>query len=180
MHVQSARLEGDTLILTVAPYEARRFVYDFKPGEYEIKKTRKKRSLNANAYAWELIGQIGDVLRISKDEVYLDMLKSYGQSHVVSVRSEIDVSGYFRYYEAAGETTLNGKRFTHYRVYKGSSEYDTREMSVLIDGIVQEAKQLDIETLTPLELERLKDAWTDKGTGDTSRGKETSSGAGQY
>lgn len=126
---------------------------------FEVKQHREKRSLTANAYAWVLIGKIADVVRASKDEVYLEMLKRYGQSEIVSVLSEIDVDGYFKYFEAVAETTLNGQSFTHYRVYKGSSEYDSREMSVLIDGIVSEAKDLDIETLPPHEIQRLKALW---------------------
>ena len=126
---------------------------------FEIKEHKEKRSLTANAYAWSLIGKLADVMRISKDECYLMMLKSYGQSEMVSVISEIDVTGYFKYYEPVAETKLQGKNFTHYRVFKGSSEYDTREMPILIDGIVSEAKELDIETLPPDEVERLKVMW---------------------
>lgn len=127
--------------------------------EFEVKEHKKKRSLNANAYAWKLITEIGNVTRLSKEEVYLDMLKHYGQSEIVSVLSNIDVSGYFKYYEAIGTAKLQGKDFTHYKIYKGSSEYNTYEMSVLIDGIVHEAEQLDIQTLTPAELSRLKELW---------------------
>lgn len=127
--------------------------------EFEVKEHKEKRSLNANAYAWKLITEIGNVTRLSKEEVYLDMLKHYGQSEIVSVLSNIDVSGYFKYYEAIGTAKLQGKDFTHYKIYKGSSEYNTYEMSVLIDGIVHEAKQLDIQTLTPAELSRLKEMW---------------------
>jgi len=126
---------------------------------FEVKEHKEKRSLNANAYAWSLIGKIADALRSSKDEVYLTMLKRYGQSEMVSVLSDINVSGYFKYYEEIAKATLQGKEFTHYRIYKGSSEYDTKEMSVLIDGIVSEAKELDIETLPPHEVERLKAMW---------------------
>lgn len=126
---------------------------------FEIKQYREKRSRNANSYAWALMGQIADALRTDKDSVYLTMLKRYGQSEMVSVRSDIDVRGFFKYFEFAGTSRLNGKEFTHYRVYKGSSEYDTREMAVLIDGIVSEAQEMDIETLTPKELQFLKDAW---------------------
>ena len=127
--------------------------------EFEVKEHKKKRSLNANAYAWKLITEIGNATRLSKEEVYLDMLKHYGQSEIVSVLSNIDVSGYFKYYEAIGTAKLQGKDFTHYKIYKGSSEYNTYEMSVLIDGIVHEAEQLDIQTLTPAELSRLKELW---------------------
>jgi hypothetical protein len=126
---------------------------------FEVKEHKEKRSLNANAYAWKLITEIGNATRLSKEEVYLDMLKHYGQSEIVSVLSNIDVSGYFKYYEAIGTAKLQGKDFTHYKIYKGSSEYNTYEMSVLIDGIVHEAEQLDIQTLTPAELSRLKEMW---------------------
>ena len=128
----------------------------------DAKPFRKRRSLNANAYAWKLITDIADVLRASKDEVYLNMLKRYGQSELISVLSHIPINGYIKYYEQAGESTLNGKAFTHYRVYKGSSEFDTREMAVLIDGIVSEAKALDIPTETPDEIERIKSLWKEE------------------
>ena len=127
--------------------------------QFEIKEWRRKRSLNANAYAWVLITKIADVMRLSKEEVYLNMLKHYGQSEFVSVLSDINVEGYFKYYEPVGHAKLQEKEFTHYKIYKGSSEYNTREMSILIDGIIQEAKQLDIETLPAAEIERLKSLW---------------------
>lgn len=126
---------------------------------FEIKEHKEKRSLNANAYAWTLITKIADALRTSKEECYLEMLKRYGQSEIVSVLSQIDVSGYFKYYEPLATATLQGKEFTHYKIYKGSSEYDTREMSILIDGIVSEAKELGIDTIPPNEIERLKNMW---------------------
>lgn len=125
----------------------------------KIDKYREKRSLNANAYAWLLIGKIGNATRASKEEVYFKMLKDYGQSDLVSVLAHIPVEHYFKYYEEAGESTLNGKLFKHYRVYKGSSEFDTREMSIFIDGIVSEAKNLGIETMTPNEIAKMKDLW---------------------
>ena len=126
---------------------------------FEVKEHKEKRSLNANAYAWSLITKIADALRTSKEECYLEMLKRYGQSEIVSVLSQIDVSGYFKYYEPLATATLQGKEFTHYKIYKGSSEYNSLEMSILIDGIVSEAKELGIETIPPKEIERLKTMW---------------------
>ncbi len=125
----------------------------------EAKPFRKKRSLNANAYAWKLITDIADVLRASKETVYLQMLKRYGQSELISVLAHIPIDGFIKYYEEAGESALNGKLFKHYRVYKGSSEFDNREMAILIDGIVSEAKELGIQTETPEEIERMKSLW---------------------
>lgn len=130
-------------------------VYDVK-----IDKHREKRSLNANAYLWKLVTEIGNVLNKSKEEVYLQMLIDYGQSEMVSILSEIDVKGYFKYYKLAGTSILNGKEFNHYKIYKGSSEYDTKEMSILLEGVVQEAKNLGIKTKDDIELERMIDKWT--------------------
>lgn len=120
--------------------------------EFEIKEKRNKRSKSQNAYAWELIGKIADVLRKSKEEVYLQMLKDYGQSEIVSMLSSINPKGYFKYYESIGTGIVNNKEFTHYKIFKGSSEFDTKEMTIFIDGIIQECKQLDIETLTPEQI----------------------------
>jgi hypothetical protein len=125
----------------------------------EIKPYREKRSLNSNSYSWLLIGKIADILRAGKDEIYLKMLKRYGQSDLVSVLSHVPVEHYFKYYEEAGESNLNGKMFTHYRVYKGSSEFDSREMSIFIDGVVSEAKELGIQTETPDEIAKMKSLW---------------------
>lgn len=124
---------------------------------WEIKEYKSKRSLNQNAYFYKLIGEIADNLRVSKAEIHLKLLKDYGQSEVISVLSEIDISGYFRYYEEIGKGTVNDKEFTHYRIYKGSSEMNTKEMSILLDGTVKEAEQLGIPTLTEKEIERLFD-----------------------
>jgi hypothetical protein len=125
----------------------------------KIDKYREKRSLNANNYAWKLITEIGNATRIGKDEVYLKMLKRYGQSEMVSAMAHIPFGQYVKYYEEAGESELNGKLFKHYRVYKGSSEFDTMEMSIFIDGIVSEAQELGIPTDTPEQIARMKDLW---------------------
>ena len=127
-----------------------------KNKKFEIKEKREKRSLSQNSYAWELITKIGNILRKSKEEVYLQMLKDYGQSEIVSILSSIEPKGYFKYYEKIGTGIVNNKEFTHYKIFKGSSEFDSKEMTILIDGIIQECKQLGIETLTPDEIEKLK------------------------
>ena len=127
-----------------------------KDKKFTIKEYKEKRSLDQNAYAWKLITEIGNVLRKSKEEVYLQMLKDYGQSEIVSILSSINPKGYFKYYEAVGTGIVNNKEFTHYKIFKGSSELDSKEMSIFIDGIVQECKQLGISTLTPDEIAQLK------------------------
>lgn len=127
--------------------------------QFEIEEYKQKRSLNANNYAWKLITEIANVLRKSKEEVYLHMLIDYGQRETISMLSSIKINGYFKYWKEAGKSVLNGKEFTHYYIFKGTSEYDTKEMSIFIDGVVQEAEQLGISTKTPQQLEELKRMW---------------------
>ena len=123
---------------------------------YEIKLHKEKRSLSQNAYAWKLITEMGNILRKSKEEVYLMMLEDYGQSEVVSIVSSVSPLGYFKYYKEIGRSVLNDKEFTHYKIYKGSSQFDSKEMSIFIEGIIQECKNIGgIETLTPDEIKRL-------------------------
>lgn len=125
----------------------------------EIKKYRNKRSLDANAYSWVLITAMAVKLEKSKEEIYLQMLKDYGVSLVVSVKSEEEIEKIekaFKYYEPFGSGVVGEKQFTHYKIYIGSSSYDTKEMSVFIKGIVQECEQLGISTLTENEIMQLE------------------------
>ena len=126
---------------------------------FEIKPYHPKRSLNANNFCWHLCYEMANVLRTSKDEVYLEMLKRYGQCEVISVLSDIDISRFVKYYEEIGKGHVEGKEFTHYRCYIGSSEYNSREMSILIDGIISEAEALGIDTLPTTAIERMKALW---------------------
>lgn len=122
---------------------------------------KKKRSNNANAYAWSLLTQIADVLRSSKEEVYLQMLKRYGQSSVVSIVEEAAeiFEKSVKYSERFGESLLNDKNFVHIKVYMGSSEFDSKQMSIFLDGVISECNELKIPTMTPTEVERLKEQW---------------------
>jgi hypothetical protein len=132
----------------------------------EISKQKKKRSLDANSYAWVLITKIADTLRTSKEELYIEMLKRYGQREKELISIIDDEKALEMIHKAlnnhccvVGEGSINGKQFKHLAVLIGSSQYDTRQMAILIDGIVSEAKGLDIETLTPKELQELKSSW---------------------
>ena len=130
-----------------------------KDKKLEIKEYKPKRGLKANAYYWELANELANKLRISNDEMHFILLQRYGQVQIVSVLADIDVSGYFKYYIEAGESNLNGKTFKHYKVYKGSSEMDSREMSILINGLVDECKEQGIETRPEAELKSMLEAW---------------------
>lgn len=127
--------------------------------DIKVVKHREKRSLNANNYAWKLITEIANKLRVDKEEMYIMMLKKYGQSEIISVLSHIPILEYVKYCEEAGESKLNGKLFKHYKVFKGSSEFNTQEMAIFIDGIVEDAKEMGIPTETPEQIANLKNLW---------------------
>ena len=125
----------------------------------KVDQYREKRSLNANNYAWKILTEIGNKTRQSKEDVYLLMLKRYGQSEMVSVLANVPFGKYVKYFDEVGESELKGKLFKHYRVYQGSSEFTTEEMSIFLDGVVSEAKDLGIPTETPEQIARMKDLW---------------------
>lgn len=142
------------------PLEITTWLFDQdKENLYEIKEYNKKRSLNSNSYCWALIGKIADVLRATKDEIYIQMLEDYGQSILIPLEEGKKPDGYFKYFRYITKSELNGKKADWYKVFKGSSNYNSKEMAVLIDGIIYEAEELGIETLPPDEVEKLKRMW---------------------
>ena len=133
-----------------------------KPVSVEVKEWRERRSLDANAYAWVLIDRIAQATQQGRTEVYRGYIRDVpGNSQVVCVPTKA-VDTLIRGWEHNGlgwmTDTMTSKlpNCTNVVLYYGSSTYDTKQMSALIDLIVQDAKQLGIETLTPMELDRMK------------------------
>lgn len=129
------------------------------PLDITVCKHREKRSLDANAYLWVLIGKIADVLRKPKDEVYLDELKRHGQGCMVKVRAKNaeTFAKSYKYIEPHEDVRQDG--FQYFHIWVGSSDYNTEEMSILIDGVISDAKDLGIDTATPNEIDLMKEAW---------------------
>lgn len=126
------------------------------------KKYRQKRSLDANAYAWVLMQKIAEAIQSDKWTVYLDMLQKYSREFTFVICKEKAVDALKELYRTCidlGEVTVNGTKGHQIQVFFGSSTFDTKAMSVFIDGIVSECKDLDIDTVTPDELERMKSLW---------------------
>lgn len=167
----SARIvndEGVWLCLKVKdPAPARAFVYNFKGVHTAIlKRFQKKRSLDANAYAWALLGKLSAALRLPKEEIYRCIIKEIGGNYeVLPIRNDAVQAFKERWehgrvgwiVEELGASKIPG--YTNIMAYYGSSVYDTQQMSRLIDLIVEECKQQDIETLTERELSLLKEEW---------------------
>ena len=139
----------------------KRMLYDL-----EVKEHRQKRSLDANAYARVLIHKLAAVERITPEEVYLLNIPKVGNNYTPVCLRECDVQRFIKSWESnglgwpvkdLGPSQVPGCR--NLMAYHGSSTYDTQQMSVLIDNLVQDCKALDIETLSPEKLALLKEGW---------------------
>lgn len=130
--------------------------------DVSIKEHKGKRSLNSNSYAWCLIQKIAESINSDKHSVYIEMLKKYSREFTFVICKEKAVPKLKELYSACidlGEISVNGMEGHQIQVFYGSSTFDSKSMSIFIDGIVQECKELGIETMTPLELERMKSEW---------------------
>lgn len=127
--------------------------------DLEIKEHRQKRSLDANAYSWVLINKIADALRLTPKEVYRQAIQDIAGNHeIVPIKTEA-ADKFKQVWESQGlgwpcvdigRSKIDGYR--NMKAYYGSSTYDTRQMSLLIDHLIQDCKALDIETLPPDKL----------------------------
>jgi hypothetical protein len=132
-----------------------------------VKKLGKRRSLNANAYFHLLVGKIAEKNNTSKAYAKNLLMARYGQEefvdgkrYIISVESSIPICEREDIHcKAIGYGIVNGKEFTHYCVLRPTHLYDSLEMAALIDGTVEEAKELGIATMTPNEIERIKSLW---------------------
>ena len=131
----------------------------------EIKKFRRKRSLDANAYAWVLIDKLAAALNMEKVEVYQELIRNIGGvSETVCVRNEAVerlCEGWkhngLGWFAETFPSKISG--CTNVTLYYGSSAYDTKQMSALIDVAVESCKGLSIETMPPAELAALEASW---------------------
>ena len=137
---------------------------------FEVKKDRGRRSLDANGYYWVLVTKLAEGLRTSKSRIHNILLRRYGQRMLIDDKpiyavipdtdeaSRLTEEDETIHLKPTSEVKSgrDGRLYRTYILLRGSHEYDTREMSVLIDGTISECKEVGIETLTPEELERLK------------------------
>ena len=165
MKIEAARVSGDELIFKTKDAEARRIAYDFKPGEYELRKVNKKRSLDANAYCWALASQIAEVVRMPKEDVYRRNIRDVGVYTPLPIKAEA-VGEFRRVWEHKGVgwfvDVVDDSKIEGYKLcfaYHGSSVYDTAQMSRLIDSLMQDAQSVGIDTIGEREKSLLLDGW---------------------
>ena len=162
--------DSDGEWLSIRARGAKQFCESLDPNkkyDVDIKEHREKRSLDANAYCWVLIGKLAAKLRVPPNDVYRQYIQDIGGNYtIVPVKEDrtdhwerIWCSGHVgRMVKDLGPCrTLDG--YHNIMSYIGSSDYDTAQMSRLIDLIVQDCKEHGIETLTPDKLDAMKVKW---------------------
>ena len=154
-----------TMVLTDVSEQAVQTISAFDDLSVEMKKYRAKRSLDANAYFHVLVGKIADTLTISKAKAKNMLICRYGQPQLLPDGSimiyKTNAPEEFMWEQEAVHAipVRYEDKATFYKIYRGSHTYDTKEMSLLIDGTVADAKELGIETMTPAELAEMKARW---------------------
>ena len=129
----------------------------------EIKKYRKKRSLDANAYCWVLCDRIAKEIGTTKEMIYKDAISNVGTFEPMIVE-ERAFENFKRVWEKQGlgfliQEVSRKDKCIKVHCYYGSSSYNTKEMSILIDFIVQEAKQVGVEIRPKEEIESMLKEW---------------------
>lgn len=137
-----------------------------------IDKPKKKRSLDANGMLWACIGEITAALNADKWQIYLQMLKRYGKyTYIVVKENVVDaVKRQWRECEVIGEIDIHGSKGIQMLCYFGSSTYDSKEFSVLLNGVIAEMQDIGLQPPPSKEmrkaLERLEKNEQNKiGTG---------------
>lgn len=160
----------DAFLCLCIPYrDAKKFVGEMKRVKYslEIKQYRKKRSLDANAYAWQLLGKLAPAMStheviFTPEHLYREAIRDIGGNYeIMPVRNDAlerwvqiwQSHGLGWVCEVMGPSKIKG--YTNTRCFYGSSVYDTAQMSRLIARIVEDCKACGVETMTPEELARL-------------------------
>ena len=139
----------------------------------ELKQWREPRSKTANAYFYVLVGKLADALRVSKPYIHNLMLRKYGQieridgkpvwvilpeTDEITKKVDEDETLHVRPTDEV-RTGKDGKLYRTYLLLKGSHSLNSREMSILLDGIISDCHEQNVSTLTPEEIRIMKEKW---------------------
>lgn len=137
----------------------------------KISKYREKRSLNANAYFWKLCGELAKKLstekvKYTKEDIYRKSIKEIGVYKDWEDLTQQDAKTLRHAWEMLGTGWITEQvdfmpdgEHVVVRTYYGSSQYNTKQMSRLIDNIVQDCQAVGIETKTPDQIAEMLSLW---------------------
>lgn len=146
------------------------WLFDQDPGKiYEVKEYKPKRSLNANAYFHVLVEKTAEIIGRSATWTKNDLLADYGyidqDTGPIILRDDINWHEFRELHLRPTSATRildDGELYRVFYIIRGTHTYNSKEMARIIDGAIQEAKALGIETLPPQELERMLNRWKPK------------------
>lgn len=137
--------------------------------DLSLHKDVKPRSLTANNYFYALCTKVAEKLRISLNEVHNQMLSRYGYPEFIDDKivyfilpDNIEVNkleGVHLKPTSKTQVLDNGDLNRVYIVMRGSHTYNSVEMARLIDGVISEAAQLGIQTITVTEKDKMLEQW---------------------
>lgn len=158
--------------------EAKRLVDNFKGKLYDcvMRMHRDKRSLTANAYFHALCNKLAAELRYDNDAMKKYLVCKYGtvaELDGLPIQISVPKGGKVDDYYPYSEWISADEHFDFYVLYKQTSAMNSKEFARLIDGTVEDCKEVGIETLPPEELRRLY-AQTDTKDRDQQRGQAES------
>ena len=129
-------------------------------------KHREKRSLDANGMLWACLGEIAKSMNPPADkwDVYLLMLKRYGKYTYICVKPNVveAMKAQWRECEVVGDININGTDAVQMLCYFGSSTYNTKEFSVLLEGVISEMVEMGLQPPPTKEMQRALEQWGEK------------------
>lgn len=168
MRITAATWSGGELHLRTNDPEAVRFAMGFHEGDYSITKARKPVTKDARSYAWVLIDKLASALRLGKEEVYRNTLRDIGGNMETVCVQEKAYESLKRHWESGGlgwqveQMPSVIKDCVVAVMYYGISAFDTKQMSIFIDRLIQDCHALGIETPADERVQSLLEAWDEK------------------
>ncbi len=150
MTITGADFRSGVLMLKTSSPDALKFARTFQDaGDYEIVKAKKRRSVDANAFAWELIGKLASAMRIDRETVYRNAVCAVGAFETLMIRNDA-FDNFARAWSQKGLAWCAEKidqrgDYAIVNAYYGSSVYDTHQMSALIDYLKQDCVNIGID-----------------------------------
>lgn len=136
------------------PKKLNSILYDLDANKvYELKEYKEQRNKKQNSKYWKLVGELSLVTKIGIEEIHFDMLKNYSQRYEILVPSDKEIRG-IDYFEKKSTISKNGKEYTVYHVFTPSHELNESEFAILMKGLIEECKQVGIDTRSPEEIQR--------------------------
>lgn len=138
-----------------------------KTKKYEVKEVKKKRSTNANNYFWRLLQELCEVQNLDTIEEYKKRVKELGIFRRFRIEPK-DVKtfeimwqdkGIAWFCEIADTEYIGNVEFKIIHAYYGSSSFNSKQMSRLIDNLVQDCQAVGIETKSKAEIDSLLKEW---------------------